>query len=135
MQSSTSTASLGEAFGGVDGKDGMATPTATPIGGRSVASPAMIRILLTPAHSRVTPDEFEMMAGAIRRVESIRLCDLPKSQTRGESVSEYNELDICHCRTGEMVLMTETSWCSPLLSLYKLQHQHLERWEKYICPL
>jgi len=87
MQSSSSTPTLGEGFGGGN-NDGMPTPTATPIGGRSVASPAMIRILLTPAHSKVTPDEFEMMAGAVRRIESIRLSDLPKSQSRGESVSE-----------------------------------------------
>lgn len=87
MQSSSSTPSLGEGFGG-GGNEGLPTPTATPIGGRSVASPAMIRILLTPAHAKVTPDDFEMMAGVIRRMESIRLCDLPKSQSRGESVSE-----------------------------------------------
>jgi hypothetical protein len=90
MQASTSAS---PSVGGDDGlwgraKEGLPAPTSTPIGGRSFASPAMIRILLTPAHPNVTPDEFEMMAGVIRRFDTIRLSDLPKSQSRGETVGE-----------------------------------------------
>ncbi|UZJ55216.1 hypothetical protein CBS101457_004536 [Exobasidium rhododendri] len=96
---------MGEGHRG-KGKEGMPTPTATPIGGRSFASPAMIRILLTPAHSKVTPDEFELMAGAIRRVESMRLSDLPESHSRGESVASTSALG----KMGEVHLSFITSY-------------------------
>jgi len=89
MQASTSaSSSVGDDGLWGRAKEGLPAPTSTPIGGRSFASPAMIRILLTPAHPSVTPDEFEMMAGVIRRFDSIRLSDLPKSQSRGETVGE-----------------------------------------------
>lgn len=89
MQSSSSTPSIG-AGEGIWGRasEGLEAPTSTPIGGRSFASPAMIRILLTPAHAKVTPDEFEMMAGIIRRFDSIALTDLPSNQSRGQSIRE-----------------------------------------------
>jgi hypothetical protein len=86
--SSSSSTSMGDGGPWGNTREGLAAPTSTPIGGRSFASPAMIRILLTPAHPSVTPDEFEMMAGVIRRFDTIRLSDLPKSSIRGETIGK-----------------------------------------------
>lgn len=68
-----------------------AAPTPTPVGGRSFASPAMVRILLAPAGPDVTPAEFDKWSAAVRNWESVKLTELPKSQTGrpgpGESLS------------------------------------------------
>lgn len=85
---------MSEGFGGPStptqsntgqGQTNMAAPTPTPVGGRAFCSPAMVRILLTPASADVTPDEFERMTSAIRRIESIRISDLPLRSSGGSN--------------------------------------------------
>lgn len=88
IMSSSSSPSLLERLTGGDDARNMAAPTATPVGGRSFAAPAMIRILLTPATSHVKPDEFERMTSVIRRIETIRLADLPSNSVLAESIRE-----------------------------------------------
>lgn len=93
----------------------MAAPTPTPVGGRAFCSPAMIRILLTPATADVSPDDFERMTSAIRRIESIRISDLPfrapgsngpSQQQRKERISSTSPL----ARSGEVHLSFVTSY-------------------------
>lgn len=97
-----SSASMSEGFGGpstptqsnITGQSqttNMAAPTPTPVGGRAFCSPAMIRILLTPATANVTPDEFERMTSAIRRIESIRISDLPSRSPGSNGPSQRKE--------------------------------------------
>lgn len=118
MQSSSSTpSSLGEGIWG-RASEGLPAPTSTPIGGRSFASPAMIRILLTPAHAKVTPDEFEMMAGIVRRFDSVSLTDLPAGQSRSQSIRKSflewgKPKTVKKKRMTDFLLTHETSSANP----------------------
>ncbi|PWN93852.1 hypothetical protein FA10DRAFT_248239 [Acaromyces ingoldii] len=83
-----------------------AAPTPTPVGGRSFASPAMVRILLAPAGPDVTPAEFDKWSAAVRNWESVKLTELPKSQTGRPGPATGSAM----ARTGEVHLSFITSY-------------------------
>lgn len=113
---------MSEGFGGPStptqshpgsGQTNMAAPTPTPVGGRAFCSPAMIRILLTPATADVTPDEFERMTSAIRRIESIRISDLPLRAPGSNGPSQRKERIASTsplARSGEVHISFVTSY-------------------------
>ncbi|PWN52516.1 hypothetical protein IE53DRAFT_378066 [Violaceomyces palustris] len=83
----------------------ISSPTASPIGGRSFTCPAKIRILLAPAGG-VSPKEFEECANHVRNFETIRLEDLPSSQSGRQGPAPKSPMHI----SGEVHLSFVTSY-------------------------
>lgn len=83
-----------------------AAPTEDPFGGRSFVSPAKIRILLTPAGPDVSPADFEQWAANVRSFETIRIADLPSSQTGRAGPGESH---CYHSRVKALELMDLSS--------------------------
>ncbi|PWN40405.1 hypothetical protein IE81DRAFT_368295 [Ceraceosorus guamensis] len=62
------------------------------VGEKSFCSPAMINILLVPAHPHVPKEEFERWSKAVKYFENVRLSDLPPSKNGARRVGSNTPL-------------------------------------------